>query len=60
MFKEIDTKIMHSEFEKGLRKLDTMSKDLLNSVDQLKIIYDEKSIVGLREILAQERQKTLS
>lgn len=54
-----DLKIVQPNFEKELTKLDTMSKDLLNSVDQLKIIYDEKAIVGIRELLAEERKKSL-
>ena len=55
-----DLQISQPNFDKELRKLDTMSKDLLNSVDQLKIIYDEKAIVGFREMLVEERMKSLS
>jgi hypothetical protein len=54
-----DLKINQPNFDKELKKLDTMGKDLLNSVDQLRIIYDEKAIVGFRDLLADERKKSL-
>ena len=56
---ENDLKLAQPNFEKELTKLDTMIKDLLNSVDQLRIIYDEKAIVGFRDILAEERKQSL-
>lgn len=59
MFGIDDLKINQPNFDKELKKLDTMGKDLLNSVDQLRIIYDEKAIVGFRDLLADERKKSL-
>ena len=59
MFGTDDLKINQPNFDKELKKLDTMGKDLLNSVDQLRIIYDEKAIVGFRDLLADERKKSL-
>jgi hypothetical protein len=47
------------DFDKECKKLDTMGKDILNSVDQLRIIYDEKVVVGFRDLLADERNKSL-